>query len=198
MAPLNLEATTQEKFMAYCKIINRAPTTDELKMTNANLQSLFPGIKGPIVVDYGTKLTIGASSFINRHCFIGDNPVCEVSIGERTLVGPYLQIHSVFHPVHWADRNGAKGPSVCGPVSLGNDVFVGGGAIILPGVTIDNGAVVGAGSVVTKDVPAEHILAGNPARVIKKVPDKMTEVDFHELGTLANKAEDLCVATKRA
>ena len=88
------------------------------------------------------------------------------------MIGPNVQIHSVTHPVHWKGRQGRHGPSLCPPVCIGDDCCLGGGVIVLPGVNIENGSVIGAGSVVTRGIPAGHVAAGNPARLLRRVgPD---------------------------
>lgn len=178
---LDLEATVRQEFLAYCKIINREPSAEELALPDAELRPLFPSLRAPVDIGYGTNLKIGASSFINWNVSISDNPIHELCIGERVLIGPYVQLHTVTHPTHWEERNGAKGPSLCAPITIGDDVWIGGGAIILPGVRIGERAVVGAGSLVTKDVPRECVVGGNPARVIRMLGEKSAEAEHEEL-----------------
>ena len=89
--------------------------------------------------------------------------VVEVTIGDRTQIGPGVQILAADHPRDAAVR--ASGLEFCRPVRIGHDVWIGGGAIILPGVSVGDGALIGAGSVVTRDVPAGATTFGNPARV---------------------------------
>lgn len=94
----------------------------------------------------------------------------KVHIGSRTLFGPNVQIYTAEHPLRPEDRNGTKGRESARPIRIGNDCWIGGAAIILPGVTIGDGVTVGAGSVVTRDVPARSVVVGNPARVVKVIP----------------------------
>jgi maltose O-acetyltransferase len=119
-------------------------------------------IRAPFHCDYGSNIRIGAGSFLNFNCVILD--VVEVSIGERTQIGPAVQIYAADHPRDPATRR--AGLEFGRPVRIGSDVWIGGGAIVLPGVAIGDGAVIGAGSVVTRDVPAGATVVGNPARII--------------------------------
>ena len=102
----------------------------------------------PVHIDYGTNVRIGQGVFINFNCTILDT--CLVTIGARTLVGPNVSLYSGTHPLDPVLRNGTKGPELGGEIHIGEDVWIGGNAIILPGVTVGKGAVIGAGSVVTK------------------------------------------------
>lgn len=94
---------------------------------------------------------------------------CEISLGARTMVGPNCSFFSGTHPLDPTVRNGTRGPETGKPIRIGEDCWFGGNCIVLPGVTIGKGVTVGAGSVVTKDVPDYHCVAGNPARIIKKI-----------------------------
>jgi maltose O-acetyltransferase len=114
--------------------------------------------------DYGLNITLGKGVFFNFNCVVLD--VAPVTIGHHCLIGPAVQIYTAMHPLDAAGRR--SGLEFARPVSLGDDVWVGGGAIICPGVTVGSGAVIGAGSVVTKDVPAGMVVVGNPARVLKR------------------------------
>jgi maltose O-acetyltransferase len=117
-------------------------------------------IRPPFFCDYGYNIRLGDAVFLNFNCVILD--VVEVSIGERTQIGPAVQIYAADHPRDAATRR--TGLEFGRPVRIGSDVWIGGGAIILPGVTIGDGAVIGAGSVVTRDVEAGQTVMGNPAR----------------------------------
>ncbi|TIT53841.1 MAG: sugar O-acetyltransferase [Mesorhizobium sp.] len=118
-------------------------------------------IRPPFFCDYGFNIRIGANAYINFNCVILD--VVEVKIGQGTAIGPAVQIYTADHP-HDAEQRQA-GLQVGRPVRIGSRVWIGGGAIILPGVTIGDNAVVGAGCVVTRDVPAGAKVVGIPARV---------------------------------
>ncbi|KAF3808901.1 putative acetyltransferase [Colletotrichum gloeosporioides] len=111
------------------------------------LQS-YPWIERPINIDYGTNIKVGVNVFINFNCTIIDT--CLVSIGSRTMFGPNVSLYSGTHPLDPDLRDGTNGPEYGKPVTIGDDCWLAGNVIILPGVTIGNGCVVGAGSVVTK------------------------------------------------
>src|SRR5215813_11841937 len=117
-------------------------------------------IRPPFFCDYGYNIRLGDGVFLNFNCVILD--VVEVLIGERTQIGPAVQIYAADHPRDAETRR--AGLEFGRPVKIGSDVWIGGGAILLPGVTIGDGAVIGAGSVVTRDVAAGVTVAGNPAR----------------------------------
>jgi maltose O-acetyltransferase len=117
-------------------------------------------IRPPFFCDYGYNIRLGDGVFLNFNCVILD--VVEVSIGERTQIGPAVQIYAADHPRDALARR--QGLEFGRPVRIGSDVWIGGGAIILPGITVGDGAVIGAGSVVTRDVGAGMTVAGNPAR----------------------------------
>ena len=117
-------------------------------------------IRPPFFCDYGYNIRLGDGVFLNFNCVILD--VVEVSIGDRTQIGPAVQIYAADHPRDAETRR--AGLEFGRPVRIGSDVWIGGGAIILPGVTIGDGALIGAGSVVTRDVGAGVTVAGNPAR----------------------------------
>lgn len=118
----------------------------------------------PFFCDYGTNIELGEKVFFNFNCIVLD--VCLVRIGSYTMFGPVVQIYTPMHPFNAEERRGKEFGK---PVEIGSDVWVGGGAIILPGVTIGSRAVIGAGSVVTRDIPEGVFAAGNPCRVIRAV-----------------------------
>ncbi|KKY26180.1 putative dna mismatch repair protein muts [Diplodia seriata] len=161
------------------------PCEDELEDMAAGRRSNNPFSKGapyvkpPVHIDYGTNLQIGASTFINRNFTVCDTPVLPVTIGERCLIGPNTSIYAVGHPLDYRERAGPLGaPSLASSVTIEDDCWIGGSVIIMPGVRIGRGCVIGAGSVVTKDVPPEHLAYGNPARVIRKVADAPAESEL--------------------
>jgi maltose O-acetyltransferase len=119
----------------------------------------------PFFCDYGANIELGERVFFNFNCVVLD--VCRVRIGSFSLFGPAVQIYTPMHPMDAALRRKHEFGK---PVDIGADVWVGGGAIILPGVTVGARAVIGAGSVVTRDVPGDVFAAGNPCRVIRPLP----------------------------
>jgi maltose O-acetyltransferase len=118
-------------------------------------------IRPPFHCDYGFNISLGAGVFLNFNCVILD--VVAVAIGDRTQIGPAVQILAADHPRDAAGR--ASGLEFGRPIYIGRNVWIGGGAIILPGVTIGDDALIGAGSVVTRDVPTGATAFGNPARI---------------------------------
>jgi len=151
------------------------PTADlELQRTQI-LSELFgkinpakpPFIEPPFQCDYGSNIEVGDDCYMNFGCCILD--CSKVTIGNNVLFGPNVQIYCPGHPLDPVLRNGVNGPEFTLPVKVGNDVWIGGGAILLPGVTVGDGSVVGAGAVVTKDVEPLVVVAGNPAKVVKRI-----------------------------
>jgi maltose O-acetyltransferase len=120
-------------------------------------------IQPPFHCDYGTNIKLGGKVYFNFNCVILD--VMPVVIGDNTLIGPAVQIYTATHPLDAVERRG--GLESAKPIMIGADVWIGGGAIICPGVTIGDRSVIGAGSVVTKSIPADVIAAGNPCRVLR-------------------------------
>jgi len=118
----------------------------------------------PFFCDYGTNIFLGKRVFFNFNCVVLD--VCEVRIGDFTLFGPAAQIYTATHPLEAELRRSQEFGK---PVTIGSDVWVGGAAVICPGVTIGSRSVIGAGSVVTRDVPDGVFAAGNPCRVVRQL-----------------------------
>ena len=114
----------------------------------AELDGEYPWIISPFMSDYGYNTRIAAGSFINFNATFLDT--CPITIGTRVLVGPNVSFYAATHPIDPRVRNGYNGPELGKPIVVGDDVWIGGGSIICPGVTIGNGSVIGAGSVVTK------------------------------------------------
>lgn len=122
-------------------------------------------IQPPFFCDYGTNIKLGSGVYMNYNCVVLD--VMQVTIGDRTMFGPAVQVLTPMHPMDAAERR--KGLEYAKPVLIGADVWIGGGAIICPGVTIGDETVIGAGSVVTRDIPSRVFAAGNPCRVIRAI-----------------------------
>ncbi|MFE6478496.1 sugar O-acetyltransferase [Streptomyces rochei] len=122
-------------------------------------------VRPPLYVDYGSNITIGARTFVNYNLTALD--VAAVTIGEDCQIGPNVQLLTPTHPVEPGPRRDKL--EAARPITVGDNVWLGGGAIVLPGVTIGDNSVIGAGAVVTKDVPANVVAVGNPARPVRKV-----------------------------
>lgn len=122
-------------------------------------------LQPPFYCDYGSNIITGEKVFFNFNCVVLD--VMQVIIGSRCMFGPNVQIYTATHPLDHIERS--SGVEYAKPVEIGEDVWVGGNAIICPGVSIGARSVIGAGSVVTKDIPADVFAAGNPCKVIKKI-----------------------------
>ncbi len=117
-------------------------------------------LRAPIYADYGYNIFLGANCFCNYGCVLLD--VCPIRIGDMTQIGPYVQILTADHPRDAKTRD--AGLEFGQPIEIGRNVWIGGGAILLPGVTVGDDAVIGAGAVVTKPVAAGMTVVGNPAR----------------------------------
>ena len=113
-------------------------------------------------MDYGYNISLGANFYANHNLTILD--VCTVTIGKNVFCGPNVTITGATHPLDPVARRETESGE---PITIGNDVWIGAGAIILPGVTVGDGVTIGAGSIVTKDVPDRVVVVGNPARVMK-------------------------------
>ncbi|GGL58365.1 sugar O-acetyltransferase [Wenxinia marina] len=120
-------------------------------------------IEAPFHCAYGFNIAIGDGAYFNAGCTILDSG--SVTIGERTLMGPNVQIYCAEHNKE-ADLR-AAGQEIARPVSIGSDVWIGGGAVVLPGVTIGDRSVIGAGSVITRDVDSGAVVVGNPGRPVR-------------------------------
>mgnify|MGYP005839477447 FL=1 len=122
-------------------------------------------IDPPFYCDYGSYIFLGDKVGMNFGCVILD---CnEVHICDNVMFGPCVQIYAAYHPVRASER--IKGPELSSPVRVGSGVWIGGGAIVLPGVTIGDNSTIGAGSVVTRNIPPNVVAAGNPARIIRDI-----------------------------
>lgn len=123
-------------------------------------------IRPPVYIDYGIHTRIGAGTFLNYNCVLLD--VADITIGEHCQLAPGVQLLTAWHPLEVEPRRaGWEGGS---PIVLGDNVWLGANTLVLPGVTIGDNTVVGAGSVVTRDLPANVVALGNPARVHRDLP----------------------------
>ncbi|MBB1513863.1 sugar O-acetyltransferase [Tessaracoccus sp. MC1627] len=122
-------------------------------------------LKPPLFVDYGDHITVGARTFVNAGLTALD--VAPITIGADCQIGPNVQLLTPIHPIEPQPRRDKL--EAAKPISIGDNVWLGGGVIVCPGVTIGENAVIGAGSVVTRDIPANAVAVGNPARVIRSI-----------------------------
>ncbi|MFC3994374.1 sugar O-acetyltransferase [Nocardiopsis sediminis] len=122
-------------------------------------------VRPPLYVDYGEHIRLGARSFVNFNLTALD--VAPITIGEDCQIGPNVQLLTPTHPVEPEPRRAKL--EAARPITIGDNVWIGGGAIILPGVTVGENSVIGAGAVVAKDVPANVVALGNPARVVREL-----------------------------
>jgi maltose O-acetyltransferase len=149
-----------------------ATTADEPELRLGLLRQLLGAvgdgadIQPRFACDYGYTIRIGRNAFINYNCVFLD--CAAIEIGDDLQMGPAVQLYTAFHPLDRQTRVVA-GLEYAKPIRIGSSVWVGGGAIVLPGVTIGDGCVIGAGSVVTRDLPPETLAVGNPARIVRSL-----------------------------
>ena len=154
--------------------------SSDMNTKNRILDNLLGGkgknlwITAPFFVDYGNNIYFGNNCEVNMNCtFLDDN---KITIGNNALIAPNVQIYTAFHPTNAKDRFGKTKEdgsfefckTKTAPVVIGDNVWIGGGAIIMPGVTIGDNVVIGAGSVVTKDIASNKVAYGNPCRVVRE------------------------------
>lgn len=170
--PLDPELVAgRERARGLCQALN-ATREAEQEARRGILRELFATggdtvwMQPPFFCDYGTNIFLGERVFFNFNCVVLD--VCPIHVGDYTLFGPAVQIYTPMHPFNAELRRREEFGK---PVEIGSDVWVGGGAIILPGVRIGSRSVIGAGSVVTRDVPDNVFAAGNPCRVIREITE---------------------------
>ncbi|MBP7606668.1 MAG: sugar O-acetyltransferase [Giesbergeria sp.] len=166
-AELQRDAAATQAWLARYNTAPGAPAAAERHaLLRERLAAVGDGtaVRAPFYCDYGFNIHLGARVFVNFNCTILD--VAEVTIGDGTLIAPGVQILAADHPRGAATRR--AGLELGRPVHIGRNVWIGAGALVLPGVCIGDDAIVGAGSVVTRNVPAGATVAGNPARPLKR------------------------------
>ena len=129
-------------------------------------------IEAPFFCDYGQNISIGKNTFVNTNCMFLDNN--KITIGENGLIAPYVQIYTANHPLKASERiirngNETRYLTSAQPVTIGNNVWIGGNSVIFPGVVIGDNVTIGAGSVVTKDIPNDVLAWGNPCQVVRRI-----------------------------
>ena len=133
-------------------------------------------VNPPFYCDYGKNIEVGKNFFANYNCMIID--VAKVTIGENCMMAPNVAIYTAGHPIHPAARNYAYEYGI--EVTIGDNVWLGGNAVVVPGVHIGSNVVIGAGSVVTKDIPDWSVAVGNPCRVVKKITEEDKQYYFKD------------------
>lgn len=170
--PLDLELIhARDRARELCQDLNATRETQHDERRRILCELLGRGgddvwIQPPFYCDYGSNIKLGAKCYFNFNCVVLD--VCEVTVGDHTLFGPAVQIYTATHPL---DAELRRRQEFGRPITIGSDVWIGGGAIICPGVTIGSRTVIGAGSVVTRDIPEGVLAAGNPCRVIRELSE---------------------------
>ena len=152
--------------------------SESLQERNQILEELFAfkgmgvWIEAPFYCDYGENISIGENSFVNVNCVFLDNN--KITIGKNALIAPHVQIYTASHPLQASERiitdgNTARYLTKTKPVTIGDNVWIGGNSVIFPGVHIGDNATIGAGSVVTKNIPSNVLAFGNPCKVQKQL-----------------------------
>ncbi len=172
--PLDAELTAQRvQARLLIKSLNES-REDQGVERHEILSKLMPNarpglwLQPPFYCDYGNNIYLGEKVFFNFNCVVLD--VATVTIGSRTLLGPNVQIYTAEHPLDYRKR--ASGLECARPITIGENVWIGGSAIVCPGVTIGARTVIGAGSVVTRNIPSDVVAAGNPCRVMRQLRAK--------------------------
>jgi maltose O-acetyltransferase len=163
------QLASERKRASHLLQMYNATTEEQQEQRRKILQELFQKVGDKIYIsppfhcDYGSNIYTGNNLFMNYGCVILD---CNtVEIGDNVLCAPYVQIYTAYHPVEPEIR--LSGRELAAPIKIGNNVWIGGSAIICPGVTIGDNTTIGAGSVVVKNIPANVVAAGNPCRIIR-------------------------------
>ena len=145
------------------------------------LHKLLPGMAEDVVIlphfytDYGYNCVIGAGSYLNHGAYLMD--CAKITIGQHCFIGPGCGMYTAIHPILPQERN--SGLELCKPITLGDNVWLGGDVTILPGVTIGSNTVIGAGSVVVKDIPSGVVAVGNPCKVVRPITEE-DSIYFHK------------------
>lgn len=169
LAPELVQA--RERARDLCHALNHSRES-ELESRRQLVKQLFGSggdsvwLQPPFYCDYGANIYLGDRVYFNFNCILLD--VCEIRIGDFCFFGPAVQIYAATHPLDPILRRSQEFGK---PVTIGSDVWIGGGAIICPGVSIGARSVIGAGSVVTKDIPESVVAAGNPCRILRRIED---------------------------
>ena len=123
------------------------------------------GVQAPFYCDYGYNIYVGKNFYVNFNAIFLD--VCPIKIGDNCMLGPNVQLYTATHPIDPTERN--SGLEYGKPITIGDNVWIGGSAVVYPGVTIGDNVVVAAGAVVVKDIPNNVVVGGNPAKILKEI-----------------------------
>lgn len=193
--PYISDAAVMEEQRVCRRILQRLNTVDrsDFERISAIVKELFPDsqnamINPPFFCDYGTHISVGKNFFANYNCTIID--VARVTIGDNCQFAPNVSIYTAGHPIHPDIRNTLYEYGV--HVTIGNNVWIGGNSVVLPGVHIGDNCVIGAGSVVTRDVPPWSLAAGNPCRVIRKITEADREFYYKDRRFAPEAWADIC------
>lgn len=163
---VDMRSTARQLFSKY-----NLTSYDDLEKRTSILKKLLGSFEGnidiqaPFYCDYGSHIHAGKNVFMNFNCIILD--CAKVTLGDNVFMAPNVQLYTAYHPVIASER--IKGPENAAPITVGNNVWLGGGVIVCPGVTIGDNTTIGAGSVVVHDIPSNVVAVGNPCKVIKKI-----------------------------
>lgn len=181
--PYIADQTVMEELEGCRKILQRLNTADRsdgelIKKIVKELlgKSENAVINPPFYCDYGFNIEVGKNFFANYNCTILD--VAKVKIGDNCQFAPNVAVYTAGHPIHPVSRNSQYEYGIS--VTIGDNVWIGGNSVIVPGVHIGSNTVIGAGSVVTKDIPDWVIAAGNPCRVIRKITEEDKEYYYKD------------------
>ncbi len=155
----------------FCLDLNNTPMSD-LARRRELLREILPNVEveqveilSPFIVDYGYNIYMGSGCFVNHNVYMMD--CAKIRLGRKCLIGPNCGFYTAIHPLDSTRRS--AGYEMAEPITLGENVWIGGNVIILPGVTIGRNSVIGAGSVVTKDIPEGVLALGSPCKVIRQL-----------------------------
>lgn len=165
-----IQASFRHAKMAQSKLNQLSIYSEEYRTIVRDLIPDIPDsstIAPPFHCDHGHGIHLGKHVFINFDCTFLDG--AEITIGDHTLIGPNVQLYTSQHPMGYLQRRESK--EYLYPIIIGSDCWLGGSVVVCPGVTIGDRSIIGAGSVVTRDIPADCVAVGNPARVIKQNND---------------------------
>eukprot|EP00511_Aplanochytrium_stocchinoi_P006220 CAMPEP_0204837562 /NCGR_PEP_ID=MMETSP1346-20131115/28272_1 /ASSEMBLY_ACC=CAM_ASM_000771 /TAXON_ID=215587 /ORGANISM="Aplanochytrium stocchinoi, Strain GSBS06" /LENGTH=286 /DNA_ID=CAMNT_0051973073 /DNA_START=42 /DNA_END=902 /DNA_ORIENTATION=- len=133
-------------------------------------QSNPPYVEAPVYVDYGLNIEVGKNFYANFGCVLLD--CAKIHIGDNVMLAPNVQLYTAGHPTDYVERRSVE---FAQPITIGNDVWIGGGSIVLPGVSIGDRTIVAAGSVVTKNIPSDVIIAGIPAKIVRFIGERQID-----------------------